>query len=350
MRSLSLVCFAAMSAALSAQTVITSPAGLDAVEGNTVFSHWSSSRRFQQVDASHEGNILLISGLAWRRNGNVTQTSAGPRTFDLTVDFGDGNFGQLSSLLDENHLPTTRQTVFGPTTVNFPDWNPSAVGPAPFDFAVTFPGPYVYTGNHALVIDFSYANNTSTALAQTDRDFNGYTTPTAGTSLGTGCIATGRTSAFSHTASMVNLANTPVADYGMRFRFGGANAPASTPVVLNIDFVNQNLAGIACSTLYAFPTVSVTRMSSSTGALADLDFGFTYDPNLLGATLFTQLLAFDAGQSPLPIVVSNGRQTTMPATPGFTNGHRCAYAWYGLPSTTGTATVFVGGGMVMQLM
>ncbi len=196
----------------------------------------------------------------------------------------------------------------------------------------------------------SAGRGSTTASASTDREFNGYTTPTAGTSLGTGCVATGRTAAFSHTASMVNLANTPVPDYGMRFRFGGANAPSSSPVVLNIDFVNQNLAGLVCSTLYAFPTVSLTRMSTATGALPDLDFGFTYDPNLLGATLYTQLLAFDAGQSPLPFVVSNGRQTTMPATPGFTNGHRCCYGWFSLPSTTGTATVFVGGGMVMQLL
>ena len=29
--------------------------------------------------------------------------------------------------------------------------------------------------------------------------------------------------------------------------------------------------------------------------------------------------------------------------------HRCSYAWYTLPSTTGVATHFIGGGMVMLL-
>ena len=334
----------------SATAQITTPPGLLTTEGNAVFAHWTGSRRFQQVEASQIGSPMVINSISWRRNGNQTQTAAGARTFDMTVDLGLADFGFLSQRLDDNFLGGTRTTVFNQTGVNFPDWNANLGAPAPFDFTIALTTPYAYVGTNALVIDFSFANIVgATGSVSTDRDFNGYTTPPAGTALGTGCIATGRTVAFGHTAYLSNLGTTPSPNYGMRLRVGGTNAPASAPVIVMIDAQNQGIPGL-CTTLYALPLLSIVRTALSTGAVPDIDIGFTHDASLQGAVFFSQLLALDAGQSPIPAVLSNGRQTTMAASPGFTNGHRCSYAWHTLPATATTvATVFVGGGLVMQL-
>lgn len=334
-----------LSVAAAAQG-ITSPGGMHAVEGNASFIHWGGSRRFQQVDFSNAGSAMLVSSIAWRRNGGSTG-SAGTRTFDFQIDLGDSNFGYLSHVLDDNYLPGTRVTVFN-QNVNFPDWSLAIPGPAPFDFGVTLTTPFVYIGLNALVIDFSYTNNSTTGTLATDREFVGPTTPPAGTVLGTGCIATGRTSAFSHTAYMANSDALPTPEYGMRLRLGGSNAPAGNSVLALIDTNNLNLTGLLCSTLYPSPTVTLPLTALSTGSVADVNLQFRWHPSLVGLTLYTQLAAVDVGQAPFPIAVSNGRQTTMSAT-STTGSHRCSYGWYSMPSATGTATHFVGGGMVMLL-
>jgi hypothetical protein len=246
-----------------------------------------------------------------------------------------------------DELLGTRTTVFGPTQVNFPDWSAPVGTPAPFDFTVTLPAPHVYIGVGALVIDFSYSNNSSTGGLSIDREFNGPTTPTAGAALGTGCIASTQVGAFSHTAYMANYDSSPVVADGMRFRIGGTNAPAGA-VVAMLDGVNQNLSGVLCTTLYATPVATVTLLVPAGGTIPDLSLGFPHDVGIIGATIYSQLVAIDAAQTPFPVVLSNGRQTTMPST-NYPNSPRCSYAWYSLPSASTTATQFIGGGIVMKL-
>ena len=54
---------------------VTTPPGLASTEGNMVFFHWGGSRRFQQIEASHMGAPMVITQIAWRRNGNVSQSA-----------------------------------------------------------------------------------------------------------------------------------------------------------------------------------------------------------------------------------------------------------------------------------
>ncbi len=334
-----------LAAAASAQG-ITSPAGMSLVEGSASFIHWGGSRRFQQVDYSNAGQPRAFVSIGWRRNGGSTG-SAGTRTFDFQVDMGESNFALLSHLLDDNFIVGTRQTVFN-QTVNFPDWSLAIPGPAPFDFTVSLPVPFVYLGANALVVEFSYTNNSTSGTLSTDREFNGPTTPPAGTALGTGCVATGRTGAFSHTAYMANADALPTPEYGMRLRLGGSNAPGAGSVLALIDVNNLNLGGVLCSTLYPAPTITLPLTAQASGVVPDVNLQFTYHRSLVGLTLYTQLAGVDPGQTPFPIVLSNGRSTAMGSTP-IVNAHRCSYAWYTIPSTTGTATHFIGGGMVMNL-
>ena len=330
--------------ALAAQPV-TSPRGFDTTEGGTSFSHFGGSRRFQQIDQTQAGAPLVINAVAWRRNGGYTSATS-VRTFDMQIDMGLCSFGQISQRLDDNYLPGTRTTVVNQMAVSFPDWTAAAPTPAPFDFVVKLPQPHVYIGTAALVIDFSYGNNSSTGSLSIDREFPGSTSVPAGTLLGTGCTATGRSAAFAHSGSLWNAGNMPTA-FGMRMRLGATNAPTG-PVIGLLDVTNQNYSGLLCSTLYAGPLVTLPFTASATGSVDPVDFGFPYNANFIGATLYSQLAALDAGATPLPLVVSNGRQMTMSGTP--LSGHRCSYAWLSLPSTTGAATHFIGGGVVLQLL
>lgn len=325
---------------------VTSPRGFDSIEGNATFAHWGGSRRFQQIDYTQAGTPMAISSIAWRRNGGSTGTG-GPRTFDFQVDMGHADFGVISHVLDANFLSGSRTTVFNQTAVSFPDWNAAIPGPAPFDFQVSLPVPFNYNGVDSLVIDFSYTNNSTTASFTTDREFNGQTTPVAGVSLGTGCVASGNSGAFTHTGYTGNQDNSVTPAYGLRLRLGGANAPASGGVLALLDPTNLNLSGLLCSTLYPAPNILIPLQTSGTN-VPDVNLQFPYVAGLLGATLYSQLVAPDAGQSPIPVVVSNGRQLTIPTTPVI-GAHRCSYGWYTIPSTTGVATQFIGGGMVMQL-
>ena len=324
---------------------VTSPKGLDTTEGNTTFSHFGGTRRLQQLEAEYVGTPIVVQTLAWRRNGGGSSATS-VRTFDLTVEMGRTNFAAISHAMDQNYLPGTRTTVFGPTQVNFPDWSVAAPTPAPFDFSVTLATPYVYTGTDALVIDFSYANNSSTGGLTIDRHFTGPTSPTAGTALSTGCIASTQSAAFGHTAFMSNLDSAPTVENGMRFRFAGTNCPAG-PVVLMLDGVNQNLAGVLCTTLHASPVVTITQVVPAGGTMPDLSLGFRHSLGIAGATLYSQLVAIDAAQTPFPVVLSNGRSTTMPVNPFATAVPRSAYIWATLPANT--ATAFIGGGIVMKL-
>lgn len=321
--------FLLLCAAVTAQTNYTSPRGLAATEGNASFAHFGGQRRFQQVDFTQAGAPFVIQSIAWRRNGG-SSGAAGTRTFDFTVELGRANFGAISHYLDDNFLPGTRTTVFNQTGVVFPDWSASIPGPTPFDFKIMLPTPYPYLGTDALVIDFSYTNSSVSGTLSVDRDFTGATTPTAGAVLGTGCTATGRTAAFAHTSGFSNYDVVPIPLYGMRYRLGGTNGPATGGVVALVDAMDQNLTGIFCTTLHALPIWSLPLRTLSTGQVADVNFGFTNIPSAVGAKLYSQLAAVDIGQTPLPISLSNARVTTIPAVQ-YSASHRCSYGWYTIP-------------------
>jgi hypothetical protein len=342
-----------LAAAASAQSTVTSPRGYDATEGEQTFVHFTTSgdRRFQQIDATHVTNAFLVNSLGWRRNGTGVGggTNAPPRTMDLEVTMGVTDMTVLTADFDPNYLPGSRQIVFTKKPVSMPDWSGIPSTPAPFDFVVALDTPFPYTGSLGLVIDFTYENlavQGSTGSVNVDRAYVGALTST-GSLLGAGCVATGRSSAFSHTMRLEN--NGPNAPrYGMRLRADGTNAPSGAPVLLNIDFADQNLniPGV-CTTLHASPSLSVLLgVSSATGVVPQASLSFPHTPSFLGATVVTQLVAPDAGAGAIPAVLSNGRRAAMPNDPAASSND-CVYHWTTLPSATGT--LFFGGGMALQL-
>ena len=327
---------------------VTSPIGLDTTEGNNAFNHFTGSRRFLSVDNSHSGSPLVIRQLAFRRNGGVTQTSAGPRTFDLTMDLGEANFGELDATYDNNYLPGTRTNVFPQAQVNFPDWNPNLGAPAPFDFTVPLSTPWVYTGVNALVIDFIHQNNSSTGGVSVDRDYAGQISGTAGVALGTGCTVSGAVGTFSHTAFLYNLNGQPTPNWGMRLRVAGTNAAPNSAVLLFVDYQDPNITGVLCADLHALPLILFVLSTNAAGAVTDHYYGFGYDASLVGAQFYTQLATIDPFQPNFPVALSNGRQITMPA--GTSGRHNACYGWNTYPNAAVTGgLLFFGGSLVIQL-
>jgi hypothetical protein len=216
-------------------------------------------------------------------------------------------------------------TVFTPKLVNLPDWTPagSGAGPEPWSIVVPYDQVWSYNGNDDLLWEVRYTSNTAvapgTASANYHNDFQAatgaFSTSTSGTTLGTsGCVATGRTSAMSLTGTFYN--------HGSKFRYTQAvsNAPSSTAVVVNLDLFDSNLTvpGL-CHTLHASPAINyVLGTSSATGAVSTVTVdNIPYNPAIVGTNLFFQALSIDPGIAPLPFVLSNGRQYTIPADPSL---------------------------------
>ena len=328
---------------LSAQGV-TSPKGYDTTEGNMIFYHWNGTRRFQQIDNTHKGTPFVVKSISFRRDGTGGGANATARTFNVSADMGYASWGVASTVMDDNFLAGTKTNVFTYKSVSMPDWTAVPTPPAAFDFTLVYDAMWPYTGTSALVWTVSYDSGPS-GQAQTDRQYVAAgPTSSAGTALGTGCIATGNASAFGHTMTFSNFG----ASGGMALTGGVTLAPASTPVTLFLDGVNSNLTipGL-CSVLYALPTIQLPLgTSSATGAITQRVYQVPYNAGIQGGTLFTQCMALDVGQPGYPIVVSNGRQTTMPAAP-VGGGTECLYQWSTLPTVTGSPTY--GGGIVAFL-
>ena len=347
---------AAMAAVIPAQTFVTSPSNLDVVEGNATFAHFTSTaagRRFHQVDNTHVGSAFLVQSLGFRRDGrtNGGGTNVGPRTPDFGVPMGLANFALLQRTFDSNFLGGSRQIVYTKKPTNLPSWTGNAGIPAPFDFVVPLDTPFFYVGPNALIIDFTqenlvYTGGTGSGTASIDREYTGSSNAT-GSSLGTGCTATGGAGAFTQTMRLENN-GTGMPNYGMRLRVAATRAPASTPVILNIDLADANLSfpGL-CGTLNALPTISLSvGLSDVAGAIPETSISFAHTPAFVGATLVTQFLSPDFGQAGIPIVVSNGVQAAFPANASAA-ARECLYGWSSLPTNNGT--LFFGGGVVMQL-
>jgi hypothetical protein len=338
---------AVLSGAAFAQ--VTTPVGYNTVEGNAVFFHFTGSRLFQSIDASQATTPATFTRFALRRDGaSAASASYAARTVDYEVTLGPGNIGQISGDLTQNLAGST--VVHALRNVSMPDWtNPPVTPPAPFDFAVMLDAPYTHGGG-PLMWMVRYANSSVTTQTVIDRQFNQHLSASGALLTGSvGCIATGRTVAFGHTTAMRN-GSASAGALGMHLQVTTTNAPSSAPVMLSIDTVDSNLTlPFLCTTLRALPTVLLTLgTSSATGTLPVQHLNFGYVPSAIGASLVTQLISIDPGQPApfLPIALSTGRSTTMPADPAAPSS-AAAYAFSTLPATTGT--FFFGGCAIAEL-
>lgn len=341
------LCLAVLSSLAAAQ--VTTPVGFNATEGNQVFFNFAGARRLQSIDASQSAAAAVWTRFSMRRDGaSATSASYAARTCDVQVTLGPASLGVISADLSQNLVGST--VVYARRSTNMPDWTTApGAPPAAFDFNLTLDAPYTHAGG-AFVWEVENGVATVTTQTVVDRQYNAYGTSSGALIAGSvGCIATGRTTAFGHTTAFRN-GGAITGAFGMHLQVAATNAPSTAPVLLSIDTVDSALSvPFLCTTLHAQPTLLLPLgTSSATGAVPAQHITFAHSPNLVGSSLVTQLVSIDAGQQApfLPIALSNGRTTTMPADPTVV----CSPACYGFatpPATTGT--LFFGGCIIVEL-
>lgn len=339
------LCAGALLAAPQLAQTFTSPAGFDTREGNADFATFFTPRRLQQIDATQIGRPATVIGrLAFRRNGTFSGSNALTRTATFTVTMGHGDFSLLDPAFANNYT-SPAATVLNPSVVSIPDWTQlPTTPPAPFDLILPFDQPFTYDGVQALVFDVVTESISRSGDMYVDRE-NRSNVRASGTVLGTGCTATGRTTAFSHFfAALAYAPGDP--NFGLRLEHSGSNAPASAPlsVLLGIGDPNLGLPGL-CANLRTDAILDLPRAAASaSGFVSTQFFDLPFNASTAGLTLYTQFVAPDVGQPGLPIALSNARVTTVPTPPAVL---ACAYH-FASPSAL-SATVFAGMGVIVEL-
>lgn len=335
-----------LSGAAAAQG-FTSPAGYTTTEGSSnhdyiLFRY--NDLRWQQLDATSVGQApFLIQRMSWRRDGTVgTDATWIPRTIDIGAVLSNSvTPGAISEGYDANYSGTPTN-VFVSRPVNLPDWTLNLGSPAPFNLNLPLDVPWLYTATEPFLWELNVTNNTS--LSDYGNDFQSITgstsTSTSGTSIGTGCIATGQTTAMALAGTVKNQVTR------FRIAYTVTRAPASTPVFMNVDFVNSNLAvpGL-CTNLIALPTIGFgIGNSDAAGAVPEFALeNVPYNPAVVGATIFSQALAPDFGQAVLPFALSNGRSHTFPSPPATSAQVTRVYGYRTSPTAMRAPSVWTGG-------
>lgn len=335
---------ASLACASTAIAQSTSPRGFQRTEGNTRFLMFGVDRRLQVVDRTQVGHPAQLTAIAFRRDGSTTSSGWTARAVDCTLQLGRGDLGVVAGDYAQNYRGAAT-VAFARRRVVVPDWTaPTPSPPAAFDFVLALDAPFVHAGDAALVWDLTAQSSATATGTAMDREFTAYATQ-AGAALGSGCLASGQSAPFLHLAALQD-AGASLLPLGMWLQFSGIRAPANAAVVVHIDVADANLpiAGV-CDRVRALPTISVLLgASDASGAVAERAWGFGFAPALVGGVLVTQLVALDAGQAGLPVALSNGRHTTMPAAVA---GAIAAGYVFGDPAQAGA--VFLGGAPIAEL-
>ncbi len=307
-----------VSAAAIAQSYSVSPPAHANTQGNASnpIPFYNANARYMQIHGDLKGTPRVMQGMSIRRGQVGTQTNATARTLDLTVLMANSNIQTTSTTFAANYLGTP--TVVKPKgTVNFPDWTASGGTPEPWTIVIPFTAPWPYLGTNDLLWEWLVENNTGSTLAYYADIYSGLTGPNQDmtqatqTAIGTGCTATGQSrpmtvSARSYTSNALQ---------GFYFRATGSSGPLNAPSNMMIGIVNPNLTvpGL-CTNLYTLPMwYFPTTSHNTTGSITMPDVLVPWNPGYQGAKLYTQAISLDAGQTGLPLALSNGLETVIPA-------------------------------------
>ena len=342
---------------LFAQGTFTSPKGFDTTEGATNHNYILASKvglTFQQLDGTNRGTVAALKSIAWRRDGTgATNTTYTARQLEMEVLMADTIVANVSTVHSANYKnPPT--VVFTKKMVNAPDWTQMPVSaPAPWDLKAPFDTSWVYLGIDDFVWEVRVTQNSAvTGTTGLDYGFDfdyigqsgaTFSAAATATNIGTGCISTGRTAAFSLAGSLNTHANR------LRLVASGSNAPSSTTVVLFVDAVDSNLTvPMLCGVARALPTLTFPLgTSSATGSVASVTFdNLPFAPYFVGVPLVMQSVAIDMGQAGFPVSLSNGRRYVIAAPPS--NVGTIARVDSYLSGTTTTAPSQWTGGLITQ--
>ncbi|MBI5850853.1 MAG: hypothetical protein HZB39_07470 [Planctomycetes bacterium] len=231
-----------LASAAAAQLPFISPTTANGAEAssNNIFPFANTTiRRYQQIHGDLPQTILSVSRLAFRFNTPTAVTTyTGTRAIDMEMDMGNGpaSYADYSRTMSNNFSgPIT--TVVARRIVN---WGPqgTSVSPGPQSFAtnmdITLDAPYLWIPiSPTLTWEARIFGNPATGTFAV-LDAGSITTASA-TTVGTGCVCTGRTTAQTASISVADMQGY------LGFAIGTTNGTPSSQVYSAIGFSNPNL-------------------------------------------------------------------------------------------------------------
>jgi hypothetical protein len=316
---------------LSSQTIVTLPRGYETMgggRGNGTGVPYPFDRgvfHYMEVHTTWRGQSRVLTNARFRRAWNyASNTTAVKRTAVVTLNVGDGDNTKFTTTFSTNFIGGKFTTVFPTTTVNMPDWTTkTGLMPDVWTLTLPFTTKFVHTGKADFVWEIFYdkpsVTTTSTGY-QADRSSsygNNTSSPRQSDYItyGTGCTATGRTSAMSNRLVFYNAGSTNP----MQLQVTATNNPSSQSLTLAVGFQSANLTIPGwCTQVFVNPLIFLPLgTTNSSGVLpgSPVTVNFPYTASGIYVPVFTQTFAKDPGLLG-GIALSNGDAAFMPRPPG----------------------------------
>jgi hypothetical protein len=313
-----LICAAVLlsSAALAQRSFVSPPAAASQEgSGGTSVSFTATTSRTMQIDANLIGRSWVVfKQLAFRRDTDIGNSAAIPRSVTVQIDFGIGDMAQFGRYFDQNYVgPKT--TVFTPKQVMLPDWSQPITGLPAFDLVFKFDQPYIHTSTNSPILwDLICTSGSIQGAYYMDWQSGPFVVASAPQpeTQGQGCVTSqGRfalTSAHEATSSTLSL------------RWAVQAALPQSPVLMLFGIQDPQLAlpGL-CASLHsdlALPIALLGQSDASGSIPMTTLLSAPWNSAFAGLPTQVQALCLDATQPGLPFVLSNGLQSPLPLVPG----------------------------------
>ncbi|MEM7201271.1 MAG: hypothetical protein AAF628_13450 [Planctomycetota bacterium] len=330
----------------------SAPRGFESTEGGLSIDLLGTEDdlRFQQIDTTVRPQPNL-NRMSFRRDGSLPDNSRyTSRVVDMAITMSESELDSMSLQFNNNYLANT-VVVMNRKSVSFPSWifRPSNP-PASLDLIVYFDRLFSYPGQevtgHDLLWEVRVYNNTRWSRPYPmDGDV---TIPEnvigAGFPVGPeGCWRVGGVQPSRLHAHAFNWGDK------FSFQFNVWESARMAPVFGFLGARDDALAvpGL-CATLHVAPLApNLVFPMGSTDINGYRRFEvdpIQYTPALIGLPIYSQAAAYDPGQPPFELTITNGNRTVFPADPPTVPQARRIWAYNA--SASRATSGFQNGGII----
>lgn len=270
----------------------------------------SPSMRYMGIHDDMIGKAGVVKGLGFRLNEGATSVAT-VITMEVRISTAASLASAASTTFDTNHGADKTTVVPTSTPFNFGVFTAPTPGPNPFVLQVPFNTFFTFAGAGGIAWEMLIASRTNTASFSLDAGsaaaFN-----IVGVTFGTGCLATGRTTAASAssayasgnlTLSASNLTGTAPGSIVLgtsRTNWGPLPLPLLLPGTTGFPSGSCNV--------YSDWVVDLPGTSTAAGGLSQV-LPLALGPTTLGVTVYHYGFSLDAAANALGLVTSSSRLT-----------------------------------------
>ncbi|MEZ5963013.1 MAG: hypothetical protein R3F56_04115 [Planctomycetota bacterium] len=251
--------------------------------------------------------LEMVSRMSFRPDGGRNLAFATARNLDLEVRMGACDIDVLTTTFDQNYIAPP-SVVLNRQTLRFPDLTAQGQQPTAFEISVPLDFPYVPSTAHGLCWEMLVYGSDGQGAYPIDAHGALRTEFSTSVARGRGCqTANGL---FHHSVIYSSSGQTS------NLNVTGLSGPAQAPLFLALGGSDPNvqLPGFCASLRSSADIILSVGQTGSTGS-AERDIPLPpWNPGLLGANLYTQMLGIQNGPA---LVLSDGLQVTFPlSAPG----------------------------------